>query len=155
MAKSKKTSTKESHVSRVDMDKANVLLSDVEKEEIEKRASDRILEEEKEAAEQLYFEKALKKAKEMRARDTGNPDDYEDISVRIDLPEFAPDIRHDGVIYWHGRTAIVPRIVAASLNDIMARAWEHDADLQGKKWRHAKQRQRGIHASMDGAQYAS
>src|ERR1700749_917565 len=63
---------------------------------------------------------------------TGKADMDEIVDVSIDLPEFCPDIRINGVIYQVGQSYPVPRHVANGLREIMQRTYQHQMTLDGK-----------------------
>jgi hypothetical protein len=53
--------------------------------------------------------------------------------ILIDLPKFAPYVAIDGVQYYHGIIYTLPFNRARSVADIMARAWEHQNEIDGRK----------------------
>lgn len=74
---------------------------------------------------------------------TGDGVKDEMVDVTIDLAEHSDNIKLDGRQYWHGRTYPVPRHVADTLRDIMARGWNHQDEVDGKNLadRHRANRQ--------------
>jgi len=54
-------------------------------------------------------------------------------SVLIDLPESGNEIRVNNLAYTQGHTYNVPISVAIMLRDTMQRAWEHQAEIEGRK----------------------
>lgn len=79
---------------------------------------------------------------------TGKVFDDEEMKFKCDLPEHADSIMINGVRYYHGFTYPVPRHVFVSLQDIQARAWDHDADIRGEKWNPRKRR--NVRLSVNG-----
>lgn len=59
-------------------------------------------------------------------------DEGEVESVYINLAEFADRLVIDGVIYVNGRTYELPRAKAQVAKEIMARGWQHQAEIEGK-----------------------
>lgn len=73
----------------------------------------------------------------------GKDEEGEDlVDVLIDLPSFCPDIRLDGVIYTNGETYKMGRAKAASVKDIIARAYKHQDELDGVDANEAAYRQK-------------
>jgi len=54
-------------------------------------------------------------------------------SVKIDLPPHAPDVRIDGRVFQHGLTYKVTAVQAASMREIMFRAWSHEEEVRGQR----------------------
>ena len=54
-------------------------------------------------------------------------------SVYIDLPPYADRLIIDGTIYMHGGRFDVPAPRVAVLYEQMARAWNHQLEIEGKK----------------------
>jgi len=48
------------------------------------------------------------------------------------LPKFASLLRLDNVVFFHGLIYEVPRRVASTINDQMARSWEHQNEIDGR-----------------------
>lgn len=57
----------------------------------------------------------------------------DEIFIRVVLPEFCDRIWLDGVVYLHGWTGRVPRSKYLTMQDCMARAWEHKFDVEGMR----------------------
>lgn len=55
------------------------------------------------------------------------------IEVYFNLPEFQHSIVLDGVKYFHGQTRFLPQRVADVCKEQMARAWQHQAEIDGKE----------------------
>jgi hypothetical protein len=64
-------------------------------------------------------------------------EDYEFITVN--LAPYCAMVMLDGTMYFHGIDYEVPYSVARTLEDVMARTWEHQNEIQG-------QRRKGDHA---------
>ena len=58
---------------------------------------------------------------------------YEDVT--IDLAQYAPYISLDGIMYFHGLTYTVSYNVARTIDDISARTWEHQNEINGHRRR--------------------
>lgn len=58
---------------------------------------------------------------------------YEIVSVTVELPPQAGDIRIDGRVFQHNGKYNVTAAQAESLNDIMYRAWSHYREVRGEK----------------------
>ena len=54
--------------------------------------------------------------------------------IRIILPEFCEHVMIDGVKYVHGWHGELPFNRYLSVQDAIARAWEHKLDTEGKKY---------------------
>ena len=74
----------------------------------------------------------LEEEKERLAR-AADPDE-ELIFIQVSLPDYAADIRIDGLIYPHGWHGSVARTRVLSMQDAIARAWDHEHDTQGKRF---------------------
>ena len=55
------------------------------------------------------------------------------VDVLVDLPPHAPDVRMDGRIFQQGMTYKLASPQAASLRDIMFRAWSHEREVRGER----------------------
>lgn len=122
---------------------ADPLLSDEERAQIKAKAKEHVAKKRRDAAEAKLL------AQEIRAEEIAqNPlEQYED--VVIDLAPYvaskklsASCITLDGTMYFHGVTYSVPYSVARTLEDIMARTWEHENEIHGRRRR---QDMDGIH----------
>lgn len=63
------------------------------------------------------------------------------IDVTLDLAEYAPFIRLDGEVFWHGSTYRVGRNVAKVLQEQQQRSWQHERSLSGQETAFFRQRQ--------------
>lgn len=63
---------------------------------------------------------------------TGSGPKDEMVSILIDLAEHSNRIVINQQAYHHGHRYTVPRHVADTLRDIMARGWEHQDEIDGK-----------------------
>jgi len=95
--------------------------------------------------------RALKRAKEqavIRAKVAAGllprTADEPEVTVRIDVAKFAPNVILDQRIYWHGYSYKVPSGVARTLLEIMHRTHGHEAEVQGRSRFESAQRQRPI-----------
>jgi hypothetical protein len=55
-----------------------------------------------------------------------------EVEVYVNLPEFQDRIVLDSVHYMHGRSYTVSQRKAAVFKEQMARAWRHQAEIEGK-----------------------
>lgn len=53
--------------------------------------------------------------------------------IRVDLPPQAGDMRIDGRVFQHGGTYRVTEAQAATMREIMFRAWSHYREVRGEK----------------------
>jgi hypothetical protein len=109
------------------------LLTDAERVQIKEKAREHVRKKRKDKAEAELL------AKEIRAVEIEqNPlEQYEDVTV--DLAPYvasaklkASCITLDARMYFHGVTYSVPYSVARTLEDIMARTWEHENEIHGR-----------------------
>lgn len=107
---------------------ATSLLPPEEQEAIRAKARETIRAEQMEAASKAFLEQALK---EERAKVNINARNEELVQVLIDLPGFAGSIKIDNREYFHGTTVTVPVSVARDMQSMMARSWEHEAEVGG------------------------
>jgi hypothetical protein len=103
------------------------ILSKEEKLELRKKAEDEIALEAKEAAKEQYLETQRKIAK----RKQGVIEALEE--VYIDLPESSANITLDGHMFLANHSYTVPKSQADVMRDIMARSWNHEAEINGRK----------------------
>ncbi len=99
------------------------LLSEEDKTALDEKAREHVLEAAKKVASEEYFKKAVTKE-----RSRHHPEE-EMREILIDLPGHSMDIRINGAQYFHGSIYNVPMSLYRSLNDIMARANEHEDDV--------------------------
>jgi hypothetical protein len=102
-------------------------LTDEEKEEARQRAREHVRAKRKEKA----IDEAFKRAVTEEEREYEPNDQLVDIMV--DLPKYAAFVRLDHVVYYHGLVYEIPSVKAATILDIMARAWEHQSEIEGKR----------------------
>lgn len=103
------------------------LLSDEEKTSALKKAREHVQAKRKEDALKKYLDAAIQEEE----RATSPFLQYEDIV--IDLPEFTPNLVIDGKAYYHGLNYEVDFYAARTMDDIMARAWEHQREIDGRR----------------------
>jgi hypothetical protein len=122
-----------------ELDKAKVvnasLLSDAEKENIEKEVQQQLEDEAKAEAEEKYRDKLIKDAKRkalMKDAKPGDPNADGLVAVFIDLPPVSECIRLDGTAYYPGRTYNVKPDVREVILECMARGQEHEDSINGK-----------------------
>ena len=69
---------------------------------------------------------------ELRTQRRGAKDAGPLESITIDVPKFSDAVVINNVHYQYGHTYQVPKDVATSIRDIMARAWEHEDQTHGE-----------------------
>jgi hypothetical protein len=99
------------------------LLSVEEKAKLRQQAKDRVIAEQKKAAQEAFFAKALEY--ERRALDP----EQEEVEFQIDLPRYAKHVMINGVQYLHGGVYITTRDRFDTIADIVANAWRHDTAI--------------------------
>lgn len=62
------------------------------------------------------------------------------VDVSIDLAEYAPFLRIDGEVFWHGTTYRVGRNVSKVLHEQMQRSWQHQRSISGQETQFFRQR---------------
>jgi hypothetical protein len=102
------------------------ILSAAEKEETRKKAREHVADQRREKAVKKLFDEEVR-----RAEQELDPDEML-MDIYIDLPEFAPLVRIDNTVYFHGITYEVTMSKWQSMRDMIARAWEHQAEIEGK-----------------------
>ena len=100
-------------------------LSETEKEELTKIARAKVAEQLREAKKKQFLNSEIARLK--RKAKPGQ----EEIRFTIDLPGHADRIVLDGTHYFHGVTYTFTRDAYNSVNDICARAWEHEHEVGG------------------------
>ena len=108
------------------------ILSAAEIDTIKARARQNILKAKKKDAEEKLLEQETQRLRVEEGYTTGNSHLDEIVNITIDLAQFASSILINNVPYNHGRTYAVPRHVADTLRETMARTWGHQADIDGK-----------------------
>lgn len=102
------------------------VLTEAELEAIEKQARNEIEAEAKKKAKALALEAA-----KMRLRQQSGLNE-ESEQVFVDVAPYADRITIDGVVYLQTGTYTVRRGVAATMYEIMAKTWNHQAEIDGK-----------------------
>jgi hypothetical protein len=110
---------------RVDSDE---MLTEEQRVEIKERARAHVRKKQIERMTDLLFNEEVRLAE----TDMAMPDERLE-EITIDLPEYAYMIAIDNVGYYHGCTYDVPRRKYLSLIDQMARTWEHDREVHGRR----------------------
>lgn len=112
---------------------ADPLLTDAEREQIKAKAREHVHKKRKDKAEADYL------AKMIREEEIANNPLEQLERVTIELAPYvasaklkASCITLDGRMYFHGVTYSVPYSVARTLEDIMARTWEHENEIRGR-----------------------
>lgn len=100
-------------------------LTEEEKTEIRARAEEQVTKERKAKSEEAFFQAALDDARK------GEQPALQMMDVFIDLPGHAVRILIDGVEYLHGFTYEVNSLQAATMREIVQRAWEHEDEIGG------------------------
>lgn len=115
---------------RLDADK---LLDSAARDAIKEKARLHVFKKRQAEVEKLALEAAIAEAE----REYQVVEDYE--FVTVSLAPYAAMVTLDGTMYFHGVEYEVPYSVARTLEDVMARTWEHQNEIQG-------QRRKGDHA---------
>jgi hypothetical protein len=100
-------------------------LTEAEKEEIRKTALETVEKERHARAEEACMVVAMDEARKSLLPEAEMTD------IFIDLPGHAARILIDGVEYLHGFTYPVTIAQAATMTDIMQRAWDHEDEVGG------------------------
>lgn len=111
----------------------DVLLDAEAREAIKKKAREHVFNKRRAEAEKIALDAAI--AEEERSFQLA--EDFE--IVTVNLAPYAAMVMLDGTMYFHGVDYDVPYSVARSIEDVMARTWEHQNEIQG-------QRRKGDHA---------
>ena len=102
-------------------------LSPEEKEAARKRAAEHVAKTRKEKAIDAYFAEAVKLEEQEY-----EPDQVLEDFV-VDLPPYAPFIKINNVMYFHGIVYEVPYHKARAMADIQWRAWNHEREFKEGK----------------------
>lgn len=154
MAKSKENKSSVHERKRMTTAKPDhALLSEAEKEALKIKAKQRVEELRKEEAEEDFLQKEIRAQRRAQGIDS---DDLklDDVQIFIDLPEYAPDVCLNGVKYFANFSYTVPHHVYDSLVDIMARAWEHQSEIEGKPRKHYNKKRGVVFSGKSNAQVA-
>lgn len=100
-------------------------LTDKEKDDIRKRAEEQVRKERLAAAEEEFFEAALKDARAPNQKDLQLED------VLIDLPGHSVHIMIDGTMFLHGFVYEVNSLQGATIREMLQRAWDHEDEIGG------------------------
>lgn len=103
------------------------LLSDEDRAEVRKRAADHVRSARKEKAVDELFKLAV--IEEEREYEPAQ----ERVDFTVDLPDYAPFIKINNVMFFHGLTYEVPMGLARDMMHIQYRAWCHE-----NEWRQGK-----------------
>lgn len=127
------------------------LLTAEDRAQIEQKAKEHVRQKRKDKAEADYLAQAIK----IEEREYEPADQLEDIV--IDLAPFVASQRFnaafislDGTRYFHGLTYTVPFKVARTIEDVMARGWEHEREIHGER-RKADEARRPILGKLSSA----
>ena len=109
------------------------LLSTEEIEAAKAEARERVRAKKVKEAKAAIVAAEMKRIEREDGMKAGDADMDELVPILIDLPEFAPclSLNIDDKFY-HGHTYTLPRHVCNSLREQMARAWDHQNDVDGK-----------------------
>lgn len=119
---------------------ADSLLTEAERLEIVQQAYDDVLAEKRKDAKKTLLEREKARISGKTGLKTGDPAKDQLVDVTIDLPEFGGkygsyiqfNMPH-GQKYHHNCRYQVPKHVADQLREVMARNWQHQAELDGKR----------------------
>jgi hypothetical protein len=107
----------------------NPLISEQERQETLLKAREHVEKQRKEAAIDSLFTGAVREFEREHV-----PADQL-VEIEIALPQFAAFLRLDNVMYFHGMVYDVSRKQSVTMYDMMARSWEHQAEINGRKRR--------------------
>jgi hypothetical protein len=112
------------------------LLSAEDREQIKAKAKEHVAKKRRDKAEAEALAHAIKEEE----REFNIDEQLED--VQINLAPFVASQRFnaafiaiDGTRYFHGLTYVLPYSVARTIEDIMARGWEHEREIHGERRR--------------------
>lgn len=108
---------------------ASPMLSEQDKAEALERAKMDVFRTRKNAAIDEYYTKAVKEFEREH-----KPTEIL-VDITIDLPTYAPFVRLDNIVFFHGVTYEVTTAQACTMQDVMARSWEHQSEIEGRKRR--------------------
>ena len=124
------------------------LLDDETRAAIKAKAREHVDKKRRDEAEAKLLALEIRKA-EIEDRPTEQDED-----VLIDIPPFVAAeklggscITIDGKMFFHGVTYTVPYSVARVIDDVMARSWEHEREIGGKR-RKADTNRRPMHRAI-------
>lgn len=103
----------------------NELLTAEDRETIKQKAREHVLAKRKKVVEEQALAAAIEE--EERRYKISEPFEY----CTVNLAPYCAMITLDGVMYFHGIEYEVPYSVARTLDDVMARTWEHQNEIQG------------------------
>jgi len=111
------------------------ILSDETKAQLREKAKERVLELRRQEAEDKFLE-AAEYEERVKQGVAGGQIKTDLVKVYIDLPEYATSLNIDRQVFFQGAHYTVQHHVYDSLVDNMARAWEHQSEIEGKPRRH-------------------
>lgn len=129
MAKRKDTELPQQFLDRISFS----ALSEEEKAEIRERALQQVMKERRAREEEAYFSQALDEAR-LDHDDSMAPTQRAKLvmeEVFVDLPGHAVHIMLDGEEFLHGFIYKRNSLVAATMREIMQRAWNHEEEVGG------------------------
>lgn len=118
------------------------ILSQADIEQIREKARKTVLAEMKKSAAAALLEQEIVNARREMGFQTDDDRKNEMVFCTIDLAEHSTCISINSFNYWHGQTYKVPRHVADTLAEIMARGHRHQDELDGKSLRQHYQKPR-------------
>jgi len=101
------------------------LLTEEEREELLKEVREEIRKEEVKKAKDSFKEKTRRAIRIQKGLEE------EQVTMLIDPPGHAKDIRLDSRVFYHGYSYTVPYSVADTLYHVMDRAWRHEEEVGG------------------------
>jgi hypothetical protein len=109
---------------RVDADE---LLDAAAREMIKKKARETVLARRRAEVEKIALEAAIAEEE----RKFAVVEEWE--TVTVNLAPYCAMVTLDGTMYFHGIDYEVPYSVARTIEDVMARTWEHQNEIQGQR----------------------
>ena len=114
----------------------NELLSAADREQIKAKAREHVAKKRRDSAEAKELARAIREEEI-----SYNPlEQFEDVQINL-APYVASErlrgccVTLDGRMFFHGLVYSVPYSVARTLEDVMARTWEHEREIHGERRR--------------------
>ena len=114
---------------------------------LEREADKRVRDALREAEKERIIAGRIEQRKREEGMRSGKPDLDEQVTITVDLPEYAACLRVNNVQYFHGYSYTVPRHVANTMREMMQRAQQHQDIADGKDLA-AQYRNRDRHGRM-------
>ncbi len=110
----------------------HAILSPAEVQAARDKARAAILAKQKKTATEALIAEETRRLEREEGLVTGDGVKDEMVTLHLDLAEHSGSIKINGTPYYHGQTYTVPRHVADTLREIMARGHGHQNEIEGK-----------------------